>query len=312
MHIPPEESLIEYPSDFPIKVMGKQHPELAQTLTELVLQFDPGFDAATVEMRPSKGGNYMGLTLHRARHLARTARRAVPRAAWPPHGVDRHLGRHGCDQVARESGRLPVGLARHAGLHQPARRRHAGRDLAASTRRSTRWGRRARPGMCSIPPASPSCIATGAGRSRITARQVMAYALFDLRRVDMYVKEYVTLLEGAVIDTLAEAGVAGACRKPGAPGVYAGSRWRRRAGQDRRAGHQDPQRPRLSRVSLNVDMDLAPFLGINPAATPACAPSTWRPAACAASWRTWARRWRAIWLPPGAAHGPRRSAANPL
>ena len=40
----------------------------------------------------------------------------------------------------------------------------------------------------------------------------MAYALFDLRRVDMYVKEYVTLLEGAVIDTLAGAGVAGACR----------------------------------------------------------------------------------------------------
>ncbi|APX77702.1 YbeD family protein [Achromobacter insolitus] len=60
--IPPEESLIEYPSDFPIKVMGKQHPEFAQTLTEVVLQFDPEFDAATVEMRPSKGGNYMGLT----------------------------------------------------------------------------------------------------------------------------------------------------------------------------------------------------------------------------------------------------------
>ena len=44
--------------------------------------------------------------------------------------------------------------------------------------------------------------------------QVMAYALFDLRRVDMYVKEYVTLLEGAVIDTLAEAGVAGAAASP--------------------------------------------------------------------------------------------------
>ena len=63
MHnIPPEESLIEYPSDFPIKVMGKQHPEFAQTLTEVVLQFDPAFDPASVEMRPSKGGNYMGLT----------------------------------------------------------------------------------------------------------------------------------------------------------------------------------------------------------------------------------------------------------
>ncbi|MGN6661110.1 MAG: lipoyl(octanoyl) transferase LipB, partial [Achromobacter mucicolens] len=50
--------------------------------------------------------------------------------------------------------------------------------------------------------------------------QVMAYALFDLRRADMYVKEYVALLESAVIDTLTQLGVDGACRKPGAPGVY--------------------------------------------------------------------------------------------
>jgi len=61
-NIPPEESLITYPCDFPIKVMGKTHPDLAQTLTALVQQFDPGFDAATVEMRPSKAGNYLGLT----------------------------------------------------------------------------------------------------------------------------------------------------------------------------------------------------------------------------------------------------------
>lgn len=60
--IPPEESLIEYPSQFPIKVMGKHHPELAQTLTAVVLEFDPGFDAATIEMRPSSKGNYLGLT----------------------------------------------------------------------------------------------------------------------------------------------------------------------------------------------------------------------------------------------------------
>ncbi|MFV9474481.1 DUF493 family protein [Advenella sp. RU8] len=60
--IPPEESLIEYPCDFPIKVMGVNHPELAQMLVELVLQHDPGFDASTVEMRASKGGNYIGLT----------------------------------------------------------------------------------------------------------------------------------------------------------------------------------------------------------------------------------------------------------
>ncbi|ALM85265.1 DUF493 family protein [Bordetella sp. N] len=60
--ISPEDSLIEYPSDFPIKVMGKVHPEFAQLLTEVVLQFDPNFDPASVEMRPSKGGNYIGLT----------------------------------------------------------------------------------------------------------------------------------------------------------------------------------------------------------------------------------------------------------
>lgn len=60
--IPPEESLIEYPSEFPIKVMGRAHPDFAQTLTEVVLQFDPHLDPSTVEMRPSTSGNYMGLT----------------------------------------------------------------------------------------------------------------------------------------------------------------------------------------------------------------------------------------------------------
>lgn len=60
--IPPEESLIEYPCDFPIKVMGKAHPEFAQILTEVVKEHDPEFDAVTVEMRASKGGNYLSLT----------------------------------------------------------------------------------------------------------------------------------------------------------------------------------------------------------------------------------------------------------
>ncbi len=60
--IPPEESLIEYPCDFPIKVMGKSHPEFAQTLTEVVLQYDAGFEPATVELRASKGGKYVSAT----------------------------------------------------------------------------------------------------------------------------------------------------------------------------------------------------------------------------------------------------------
>ncbi len=56
------DSLIVYPSEFPIKVMGAAHPAFAQTLTAVVLAFDPSFDAASVEIRPSRSGNYVGLT----------------------------------------------------------------------------------------------------------------------------------------------------------------------------------------------------------------------------------------------------------
>ena len=55
-------SLIEYPSDFPIKIMGPTNDHFAHTMVELVKQYDPEFDAATLELRPSAKGNYLGLT----------------------------------------------------------------------------------------------------------------------------------------------------------------------------------------------------------------------------------------------------------
>lgn len=61
--IPPEQSLIEYPSAFPIKVMGVNAEGFAAAIVQVAQQFDPGFDAATLEQRPSKGGNYLGLTI---------------------------------------------------------------------------------------------------------------------------------------------------------------------------------------------------------------------------------------------------------
>jgi putative lipoic acid-binding regulatory protein len=61
--IPPEQSLIEYPSAFPIKVMGANVEGFAAAIAEVARQFDPGFDAATIETRPSKGGKYLGLTV---------------------------------------------------------------------------------------------------------------------------------------------------------------------------------------------------------------------------------------------------------
>ncbi|WP_028357491.1 HP0495 family protein [Brackiella oedipodis] len=60
--IPPEESLIEYPCYFPIKVMGHNEPHLAQHLTEIVREFVPDFDPDTIVIRPSSKGNYVGLT----------------------------------------------------------------------------------------------------------------------------------------------------------------------------------------------------------------------------------------------------------
>lgn len=61
--IPPERSLIEYPSAFPIKVMGLAAPGFAEAMVGIARQFDPGYDAATLEQRPSSGGRYLGLTL---------------------------------------------------------------------------------------------------------------------------------------------------------------------------------------------------------------------------------------------------------
>lgn len=61
--IPPERSLVEYPSAFPIKVMGAMAEGFEQAMVAVALQFDPGFDAASIERRPSKAGNYLGLTL---------------------------------------------------------------------------------------------------------------------------------------------------------------------------------------------------------------------------------------------------------
>jgi putative lipoic acid-binding regulatory protein len=56
------DSLIEYPCDFPIKVLGLWHQGFAQTVAEVVMRYDPNFNAATMEMRPSRGARYIGLT----------------------------------------------------------------------------------------------------------------------------------------------------------------------------------------------------------------------------------------------------------
>lgn len=60
---PRQESLIDYPSLFPIKVMGVKVDGLVTAITHIARQFDPAFDAATIELRESKGGKYLGITI---------------------------------------------------------------------------------------------------------------------------------------------------------------------------------------------------------------------------------------------------------
>lgn len=109
--------------------------------------------------------------------------------------------------------------------------------------------------------------------------QVVAYPLVDLKRLGIFVKEYVFRLETAVIQTLDGFGVTGH-RVAGAPGIYV--RLDDPAAHAALTGPADPTDPfrglgkvaalgiKISRhctyhgVALNVAMDLKPFLGINP------------------------------------------------
>ena len=58
-----ETSLITYPSAFPIKVMGAHVEGFVEAVVEVARHFDPGFDPATVQTRPSRAGNWLGVTI---------------------------------------------------------------------------------------------------------------------------------------------------------------------------------------------------------------------------------------------------------
>ncbi|MCS7100948.1 MAG: DUF493 family protein [Burkholderiaceae bacterium] len=55
-------SLLTFPLDFPIKIMGRRTDDFAQTIVEVVREYAPDFDAATVQLRASRNGNYLSLT----------------------------------------------------------------------------------------------------------------------------------------------------------------------------------------------------------------------------------------------------------
>jgi len=54
--------VLAFPCDFPIKIMGKTQAGFAQAVLEVVGRHAPDFDAATIEMRPSRESKYLSLT----------------------------------------------------------------------------------------------------------------------------------------------------------------------------------------------------------------------------------------------------------
>lgn len=55
-------SLLAFPCEFPIKVMGRKQHGFAQSVMEIVLRHAPDFDPATIRMRPSRQGRYLSVT----------------------------------------------------------------------------------------------------------------------------------------------------------------------------------------------------------------------------------------------------------
>ena len=86
---------------------------------------------------------------------------------------------------------------------------------------------------------------------------LMIYPLIDLRRAGLGVRDLVTALERSAVDLAAEYGIEAAA-KPDAPGVYAGDTKFASVGLRVRRGSS------YHGMALNVAVDLAPFLRINP------------------------------------------------
>ena len=55
-------TLLAFPCDFPIKIMGKTQAGFAQAVIEVVKRHAADFDPATLEMRPSREAKYLSLT----------------------------------------------------------------------------------------------------------------------------------------------------------------------------------------------------------------------------------------------------------
>ena len=204
----PSESLIEYPSRFPIKVMGANADGFVHAVTQIARSFDPAFDADDHRAAPEQGRQLPRRDDHRHRHQPRAARRALPHAVarirWSRSCSDGPPTTAAIDRLAL--GRVGYAATFAAMQHSRARARADTADRALALRAPARLhagpGRqgRARPGSGGHSgradrPRRPGHLPrSGPGRGLSADRPATRSAI--------YVKEYVYRIEEAVIRTL--------------------------------------------------------------------------------------------------------------
>jgi len=74
-----QETLLTFPCDFPIKAMGRTNAGLVELLAGIVREHDPCFDETRMQVKPSRAGNYVSVTL-RVRAVSKAQLDAIYRA----------------------------------------------------------------------------------------------------------------------------------------------------------------------------------------------------------------------------------------
>lgn len=59
----PEPPRIEFPCDYPIKVLGRSGEDLTEVIVEVVERHAPGFDQETIAIKASSKGTFTSLTI---------------------------------------------------------------------------------------------------------------------------------------------------------------------------------------------------------------------------------------------------------
>jgi putative lipoic acid-binding regulatory protein len=59
---PVRTELLQFPTEFPLKILGRREDGFADAIAAVVRRHAPDFDASTLEMRVSRQGTYLGLT----------------------------------------------------------------------------------------------------------------------------------------------------------------------------------------------------------------------------------------------------------